>query len=139
MIESALLEAARFNETERELLEITWKMLHAIHSGDATAYAEFSTPDLSCFEDVCNYRVDGLEFHLALIRQTGQTPDLQPTRFDILTPRVQIYGDTGIVTYTRLMTYDKAGTPTWKTFNETRVFIRQDGKWKMAHFHRSPT
>lgn len=139
MIESALLEAGRFDETERELLTITWKMLHAIHTGDATTYAELSMPDLSCFEDVCEYRVDGLEFHLALIRQTAQNPDMQPIRFDILSPRVQVYGDTGIVTYTRLMTYDIGGSPSWKTFNESRVYIRQNDRWKMAHFHRSPT
>jgi ketosteroid isomerase-like protein len=57
----------------------------------------------------------------------------------MLTPRVQIYGDTGIVTYTRLMTYDEAGRPRWSTFNETRVYVKQAGGWKMAHFHRSPT
>lgn len=139
MIESVLLDSAHFDETQRELLEITWKMLHAIQSGDATTYAEFSTPDLTCFEDVCAYRIDGVEFHVALIRQMAQNPDSQPTRFDMLHPHVQVYGDTGIVTYTRLMTYDIGGSPSWKTFNETRVYVRQSGKWKMAHFHRSPT
>ena len=84
-------------------------MLEAIHTGDADTYAELSTPDLSCYEDVCAYRIDGLEFHLALIRQMAQNPALRPTRFDMLTPRVQVYGDTGIVTYTRLMTYDERG------------------------------
>jgi ketosteroid isomerase-like protein len=134
-----VLESAHLDAAQRELLEITWRMLEAIHIGDADAYAALSTPDLSCYEDVCAYRIDGLEFHLALIRQMAQNPDMKPARFDMLTPRVQIYGDTGIVTYTRLMTYDEGGKPRWSTFNETRVFVRQDGAWKMAHFHRSPT
>jgi hypothetical protein len=30
-----------------------------------------------------------------------------------------------------------AGGPHWSAFNETRVFVREDGKWRMAHFHRS--
>jgi ketosteroid isomerase-like protein len=139
MMEAALIEDARLDATQRELLQIAWRMLHAIHTGDANAYAELSTPDLSCYEDVCPYRIDGLEFHLALIQQMSVNPGLKPTRFDMLTPRVQVYGDTGIVTYTRLMTYDEGGRPRWTTFNETRVFVRQDGAWKMAHFHRSPT
>ena len=49
--------------------------------------------------------------------------------------RIQVYDTTGIVTYTRLMTYDDGGKPRWTTFNETRVFVFQDGAWKMAHFH----
>jgi ketosteroid isomerase-like protein len=139
MVEAALLDDARFDPTQRELLQISWRMLHAIHTGDAHAYAELSMPDLSCYEDVCPYRIDGLEFHLALIQQTSVNSALKPARFDMLTPRVQVYGDTGIVTYTRLMTYDEGGRPRWTTFNETRVFVRQDGAWKMAHFHRTPT
>lgn len=139
MYEPALSDAARFDATQRELLEITWRMLDAIHTGDAETYARLSTEDLSCYEDVCPYRIDGLEFHLTMIRQMMQNPALKPARFDMLTPRVQVYGDTGIVTYTRLMTYDEMGKPRWTTCNETRVFIREDGQWKMAHFHRSPT
>jgi calcium/calmodulin-dependent protein kinase (CaM kinase) II len=140
MIEAALLDDAGFDATQRELLEIAWRMLHAIHTGDAGTYAALSMPDLSCYEDVCAYRIDGVEFHMALIQQMSAKPDLKPARFDMLTPRVQVYGDTGIVTYTRLMTYDQAGPPRWTTFNETRVFVRaEDRKWRMAHFHRSPT
>ncbi len=141
MLEEAVLEDARFDAEQRQLLALAWQMLDAIHTGDAAAYAALSTPDLSCYEDVCAYRIDGLEFHLTLIRQMALNPASRPARFDMLTPRVQIYGDCGIVTYTRLMTYDEGGKPRWTTFNETRVFVRQpeEGAWKMAHFHRSPT
>ena len=139
MFEAALAEAARLDPTQRELLEITWRMLEAIHTGDAETYAALSSPDLSCFEDVCAYRVDGLEFHLALIRRMAEHPDLKPARFDLLSPRVQVYGETGIVTYTRLMTFDAGGPPRWTTCNETRVFVRQEGAWRMVHFHRTPT
>lgn len=140
MHESELIDSARLDETQRELLEIVWRMLDAIHSGDSATYALLCAPDLSCFEDVCPYRIDGLEFHRDLIEQMALNPALKPTRFDILTPRVQIYGaQTGIVTYTRLMTYDEGGRPRWTTCNETRVFIKQNSAWKMVHFHRSPT
>ncbi len=140
MIEPALIEDARLDAIQRELLEIAWRMLDAIHTGDADTYAALCTNDLSCFEDVCQYRIDGVEFHNTLIRQMAQNPAMKPVRFDMLAPRVQVYnGQTGIVTYTRLMTYNEEGKPRWSTFNETRVFVRQNGEWKMAHFHRSPT
>src|ERR1043166_4985436 len=100
------MDDAKMDETQRELLGIPWRMLNASHTGDAETDAAVSTDDLSWFEDVFPYRIDGLEFHLTLIRQMGQNPALRPIRFDMLTPRVQLYGETGIVTYTRLMTYD---------------------------------
>lgn len=140
MVEKSIADSAGFDSGQRTLLEITWRLLDAIHRGDADTYAALTTPDLSCFEDVCRYRIDGVEFHDTMIRQMAQNPALAPTRFDILSPRIQIYNDQcGIVTYTRLMTYDDDGRPRWTTSNETRVFVREAGEWKMAHFHRSPT
>ncbi len=139
MTELNEIEIANMDETQRDLLQLTWNLLNAIHSGDVDTYAALCTPDLSCFEDVCAYRIDGVEFHLTLMHLMSRNPENKPTRFDMLSPRVQVYGDTGIVTYTRLMTYDANGKPRWSTFNETRVYVRQAGDWKMAHFHRSPT
>jgi hypothetical protein len=90
MIEASLLDESHWSETQRELLHISWRMLNAIHTGDSQTYAELSTPDLSCYEDVCAYRIDGLEFHLSLIQQMAQNPASRPARFDMLTPRVQV-------------------------------------------------
>jgi calcium/calmodulin-dependent protein kinase (CaM kinase) II len=139
MYETSLMEDAGFSAEQRELLEITWRMLEAIHTGDSATYAKYSSTELSCYEDVCSYRIDGLEFHIALINQMAENPANRPARFDILTPRVQIYNNTGVVTYTRLMTYDDDGKPRWTTYNETRVFVKDGGAWKMVHFHRSRT
>ncbi len=130
---------ARMAPVERELLELTHRILTAIHSGDIDTYRDLSVPDLSCYEtDVTSYRIDTLEFHLDMMKsmkERGTYGSL--VRFDMLTPRVQIYGDMGIVTYTRLMTYAGESERAFRTFNETRVFARLDGAWKMVHFHRS--
>jgi hypothetical protein len=139
MYETKLLDDARLDAVQRELLDITWRMLDAIHTGDADTYARYSAPELSCYEDVCPYRIDGLEFHLSMIRQMAQNSANRPARFDMLTPRVQVYGDTGVVTYTRLMTFDEAGKPSWTTYNETRVYVKSENRWQMVHFHRSRT
>src|SRR5205085_6339084 len=102
-------------------------------------YSEFSSPELTCFEtDVAPYRIDGLDFHLGLMgamRETGSFGKL--VRFDMLTPHVHLLGDSAVVTYTRLMTYSTDSGPVFRAFNETRVFARKDGAWKMIHFHRS--
>lgn len=124
---------------DQELLDITTRMLAAIHNGEADTYSALCADDLTCFEDVCPYRIDGIPFHVSLIKQMAEDPLQQPVRFDLLTPKVQCYGDSAVVTYTRLLTFNDSGKPSWRTFNESRVFIRQDGKWLMVHFHRTPT
>lgn len=139
MIEQAMLDDARFDATQRELLMLTDRLLGAIATGDATTYASLCAPELSCYEDVCPYRIDGVDFHLHLVERAALAPEGQPARWDILTPRVQVYGDAAVVTYTRLMTYHEGEETRWETFNETRVFMRSEGQWRMVHFHRSRT
>ncbi len=139
MFEASLIKDMKLTAQQEELLNITWQMLEAIHTGDYETYGLFTSEELSCFEDVCAYRIDGLEFHLSLISQMARNPANRPERFDILSPRIQLYGETGIVTYTRLMTYSDNGKPKWQTYNESRVFVRESGEWKMVHFHRTPT
>ncbi len=124
---------------DQELLDTTARMLAAIHNGDAETYAALCADDLTCFEDVCPYRIDGVPFHVSLIKQMAEDPSQQPVRFDLLTPKVQRYGDSAVVTYTRLLTFNDSGKPSWRTFNETRVYVKQGGKWLMVHFHRTPT
>jgi hypothetical protein len=123
------------NDTE-ELLQLTRAMLDAMYTGDPEVHRQHCLEDMSSLEwYIAPYRIDGLEFHLDLIRAGGNGV---PTRMDMLQPRVQIYGDTGIVNYTLLKTtVDDSGTQ-FTRINETRVFVRQDGAWKMAHLHKSP-
>jgi calcium/calmodulin-dependent protein kinase (CaM kinase) II len=134
-----LAEIAGLNAEQKEVLQLTHILLKAIHEGDLDTYRALCLPDLSCYEtDVAPYRIDVIDFHIDLMRSQSAIGGFSNlTRFDILTPRVQLHGDSAIVTYTRLMTYAAAVPPAWKAFNETRVFVRLNGAWRLAHFHRS--
>ena len=122
-----------------ELLEITKRLLNAIHEGDLQSYRDLTAVDLTCYEtDVAPYRIVGVDFHIELMRTMSENKAFAPlVRFDMLTPNVQIYEDTAIVTYTRSMTYSGETAPFWRAFNETRVFHKFGAEWKMVHFHRS--
>ena len=54
-------------------------------------------------------------------------------------PHVRLLGsDVAVLSYTRLVQRaDAAGTPSLSATNETRVWQRQQGRWRHVHFHRS--
>ncbi len=124
-------------QIEQEVLAITDRMLRAMYTGDPEVHRTHSTEDMSAFEwYIAPYRVDGLAFHLDLIAGGGNG---SPSRLDMLTPRVQVHGDTAIVCYTLLKTtLSENGPAEFARVNETRVFVKQDSVWKMAHLHKSP-
>jgi len=123
---------------EDEVLTITRQMLDAMYSGNPEVHRTHSAEDMSSYEwYIAPQRIDGLAFHLALIEAGGNGTS---SRLDMLTPRIQVYGDTAIVNYTLLKTAISETTPPqFSTINETRVFVKLDGVWKMVHLHKSPT
>lgn len=49
-------------------------------------------------------------------------------------------GDVAVVAYFRLtQVVDADGNPGTRGTEETRVWHRQNGRWKHVHFHRSPS
>ena len=123
-------------QAEKEVLEITRQMLDAMYTANSDVHRQHSAEDMSSYEwYIAPQRIDGLEFHLRLIEGGGNA-----SRLDMLTPRVQVYGDTAIVNYTLLKTtLAENAPPQFSSMNETRVFVKLEGIWKMVHLHKSPT
>ncbi len=127
------------DNAEEEVLAITRQMLDAMYTADPDVHRRHCTEDMSSYEwYIAPHRIDGLEFHLKLIEGGGNGV---PSRLDLLTPRVQVYGETAIVNYTLLKTVfgENGAPPQFSPINETRVFVKLNGIWKMVHLHKSPT
>lgn len=127
---------------EDEILEVLDRNLAASWTGDAEAYKLTCAEDVSFFEwYITTQRIDGLDFHVREIlvhaQALGGGADAR-NEHEVLQPRVQVYGDTAIVTYTLYVrsVHDAAVTRTQQ--NETRVFHRFDDGWKLVHCHKSP-
>jgi calcium/calmodulin-dependent protein kinase (CaM kinase) II len=119
-----------------ELLQLNQRLLESIARRDWETYQSLCDPTLTAFEpEACGQLVQGLAFHQFYF-QLGEAKGAQNTT--MCAPHVRILGDTAVVSYVRLnQRQDSAGTPTTAASEETRVWQRQNGKWKHVHFHRS--
>ena len=52
-------------------------------------------------------------------------------------PRVQVYGDTAVLTYNSMATIDFGGRPMHYTSKVTQVYVRQGSAWRVVHSHES--
>lgn len=57
--------------------------------------------------------------------------------FQMYNPRVQVYGDTAILTYNSSVSLTLAGTPMNYTGKVTSVYIKQGSTWRVAHGHET--
>jgi ketosteroid isomerase-like protein len=70
------------------------------------------------------------------IAMTAIAPDVKPVFSEMQNPRVQVYGDTAILTYNFAgLTRGADGKVKPTVGKSTRVYARQGGKWMLVHAH----
>ena len=80
-------------------------------------------------------RLDGKDLAM---RMTAVPPDVTTVLADMQNPKVQVYGDTAILTYNYTgMTRAADGKIKPATGKSTRVYVRQGGRWMLVHAHFS--
>ena len=129
--------------TSRAEEEEIWSALHrhlrSVFERDPSTYAATTSADLSLYEWwITPHRQDGLDFHLFMIGQGSMRLGADEYRYDLLESRLQLYGDTAIVSYTFMLSVSTDGTVWHQTHNESRVLVRADREWKVVHVHKSP-
>lgn len=125
---------------EKELLDTLHKVLKASIEGDKETYEKYTVDDLSSYEwYIAPYRIDNVNFHLNLLEEYSKVSTQAKKRFDILSPRIQIYNQVAIITFTLLITKIVNRLASYDSTNETRIFVFMENVWKMVHFHKSPT
>jgi uncharacterized protein (TIGR02246 family) len=103
--------------------------------GDPDGYLEISAPEVTYFSPYTDQRVDGLD---ALTERYEPVRNaLLIERFEMNNPRVQVHGDTALLTF-NLTDYEKdpeSGNVNTTHWNSTEVYVRIDGEWKIIHTH----
>ncbi len=126
------------SDIEKEIWDTIERHLRSIFSRDIEGYRQTTSEDLSLYEwFITPHRQDGLDFHFFMIEHNwaGAGVDF---RYDLWERRLQLYGDTAVVSYTFMLTLAAENSITHRQHNESRVLIRQNGAWKIVHVHKSP-
>ena len=69
----------------------------------------------------------------------SEAPGKAETRFDLANLSIQRYGDSAVASYTLLVSTALPEGVRVVSHNESRVIVKQDGKWKVVHVHKSPS
>lgn len=125
------------DEGAAELLQANQRLLDSIARADWATYQELCDPTLTAFEpEAMGQLVEGMAFHRFYFDLGGVQG---PANTTMGSSHVRVLGDTAIVAYVRLnQRIGKDGAPVTTAVEETRIWHRQNGKWKHVHFHRSP-
>ena len=127
------------SKTEQEIWDFLHQHIQSIFTKDVATYKATTAVDLSLYEwFITPHRQDGLDFHLFMIDHSWAGTD-SDFRYDLWEPRLQLYGDTAVVSYTFMLSIATETGIQHRTHNESRVLIKGDDGWKIVHVHKSPT
>lgn len=126
------------SEIEKEIWETLHRHLQSVFSKDVDTYKETTSEDLSLYEwFISPHRQDGLDFHFFMIEHGWADSGLD-FRYDLWEPRLQLYGDTAVVSYTFMLTQAGPQGIRHQQHNESRVLVKMDAGWQVVHVHKSP-
>ena len=101
--------------------------------GDPDGCLEISAPEVTYFDPFLEQRLDGIAALAAWYAPIRGK--IRIDRDQIIDPRVQLYGETAVLTYR----YDSHGSESAMRWNCTEVYHRYAGNWKIVHTHWSFT
>ena len=121
---------------DEEIIALERSALNKWAQSNTMGYVEIGAEDVTWFDfnEGEQPRIDGLEavrkYFTAL---AGQIP---PHTYDLVNPKVQIYGNTAILSFHwKASMTDGTPLPVWKA---TSVYRWKGGKWRQVHAHWSP-
>jgi ketosteroid isomerase-like protein len=103
------------------------------YQGDPSGYAQLFADDLTYFAPVTGGRLEGIAALQALFAPVAGK--IHVPRFEMLNPKLQLYGDVGILTY-NVHEYASEGSASAR-WNATEVYRRIGSKWRIMHGHWS--
>lgn len=125
-------------DQKQAVLDTVDKLLDAVFKKDLKAYLECCSESLTAFEpEARGAFVEGVNFHKYYFGIPAEPAEfINHTKTNV---NVRIIGTAAVVTYVLL--YQKldptTAIPITISFEETRIFEKENDEWKMVHMHRS--
>ena len=132
---------------DEEIRSFLLRHLKSVQDNDIATYRDTTAAELSLYEWwVTPHRIEGLPFHEFMmganaLRGTifgSEARGPAETRFDLANLSIQRYGDAAVASYTLLISTALPEGVQVVSHNESRLIVRQEGKWKVVHVHKSP-
>ena len=111
----------------------------AVETAGGSIAEEMATvaDDYTEFNSDYPVRLDGKTAN-AKLYEASERDGTKPVAADMMNPKVQVYGDVAILTYSYTGVIQmKDGKTKAATGKSTRVYARQNGQWKLVHAHFS--
>ncbi len=103
-------------------------------TGDTFGFIDIAADDITYFDPGLEKRCDGIEAfrgHMGSFKGTFSFPG-----YELVDPKVQLCGDTGVLTFNFVGTSNDGKKDKWNT---TEVYRRVRGEWRLASSHWSQT
>ena len=125
-------------DVEKLIIEKEKQVLDEWGKGRTMVFPDNSASEITYFDPSLEKRLNGKEAFAALCKSIEGKFTVD--RYDMLDPKVQVYGDVAILTY-NLIDYSEKADSTVKTFswNSTEVYHRKGSDWRIVHSHWSFT
>lgn len=129
-----LTASARDAEAQK-LIEIERNAWEAIRAKQPAAFADYFAEEASFLSEGSAYRMSGKANLMRALTSLIESTELRS--YQILEPRVELLGDTALLTYY----FTESGVYGGKEFSTagkvSMVFVKQGGVWRALHEHRS--
>jgi hypothetical protein len=119
---------------EEKIIAIEKNTLDRWKDGDTFGFIEVADENITYFDPTLAVRIDGItQFrdYLGPLKGTFSFP-----KYELLNPKVQLYGDCGILTFNFVGHSEDGKTDAWNT---TEVYHRVNDEWKIVSSHWSRT
>ena len=128
--------AERNEEVARAVIAREKASVEAWQRKDKAFYADLLADDATFFGALNPYlETDPKENFLPKFEQYAEM--FKTLDFQMYNPRVQVYGDTAILTYNSSSTVSLGGRVMSYTGKVTSVYVRQGGTWRVVHAHET--
>jgi hypothetical protein len=132
---------------DEEIRSFLMRHLKSVEDNDIATYRDTTAAELSLYEWwVTPHRIEGLPFHEFMMGANAQRGTVfgseargpAETRFDLANLSIQRYGDAAVASYTLMVSTALPEGVQVVSHNESRLIVKQDGRWKVVHVHKSP-